>query len=244
MEAPRRRRGINYCVTSDLVCWRDQVYFYLRLSTPCGPPPQVDGFFTLLLGLSSFNTLTAISLTRYVKGCPSPDDYSSLFFLHLLPDDYSSLFFLYLLPTSSMHIYSGLCSSCQVSMVICTAWSPYAGVSMWSAFGFHVPNLTSIFTRLFAKSASFYNPLIYFSLSSKFRTDVGILLPCGRDAKGLVKLRRFKLKGEGQGRVKAPGAERKYNLAGPAPTADSGRASPVNKVFSLERPHPSETRFT
>uniref|UniRef100_A0A3B3YX10 G-protein coupled receptors family 1 profile domain-containing protein n=1 Tax=Poecilia mexicana TaxID=48701 RepID=A0A3B3YX10_9TELE len=52
-------------------------------------------------------------------------------------------------------------------VMICTAfilaWSPYAVVSMWSACGFHVPNLTSIFTRLFAKSASFYNPLIYFA---------------------------------------------------------------------------------
>ncbi|KAI9545539.1 hypothetical protein NQZ68_035420 [Dissostichus eleginoides] len=30
---------------------------------------QVDGFFTLLFGLSSINTLTVISITRYVKGC-------------------------------------------------------------------------------------------------------------------------------------------------------------------------------
>ncbi|CAF93334.1 unnamed protein product, partial [Tetraodon nigroviridis] len=65
--------------------------------------------------------------------------------------------------------------TCEVSTVICTAfilaWSPYAVVSMWSACGFQVPSLTSIFTRLFAKSASFYNPLIYFGLSSKFRRD-------------------------------------------------------------------------
>lgn len=31
--------------------------------------PQVDGFFTLLFGLSSINTLTVISVTRYIKGC-------------------------------------------------------------------------------------------------------------------------------------------------------------------------------
>ncbi|KAK1875921.1 Opsin-5, partial [Dissostichus eleginoides] len=58
----------------------------------------------------------------------------------------------------------------QVSIVICTAfilaWSPYAVVSVCSASGLLVPDLTSIFTRLFAKSASFYNPLIYFGLSS------------------------------------------------------------------------------
>ena len=32
-------------------------------------PLQVDGFFTLLFGLGSINTLTAISITRYIKGC-------------------------------------------------------------------------------------------------------------------------------------------------------------------------------
>uniref|UniRef100_A0A1A7XPG6 G-protein coupled receptors family 1 profile domain-containing protein n=1 Tax=Iconisemion striatum TaxID=60296 RepID=A0A1A7XPG6_9TELE len=30
---------------------------------------QVDGFFTLLFGLSSIYTLTMISITRYIKGC-------------------------------------------------------------------------------------------------------------------------------------------------------------------------------
>lgn len=97
-----------------------------------------------------------------------------------------------------------VCHPSQVSIVICTAfilaWSPYAVVSMWSAWGFHVPNLTSIFTRLFAKSASFYNPLIYFGLSSKFRKDVAVLLPCTRDAKDTVKLRRFKAKADAHGR--------------------------------------------
>ncbi|XP_016374166.1 opsin 6, group member a [Sinocyclocheilus rhinocerous] len=43
-----------------------------------------------------------------------------------------------------------------VSVVICTAfilaWSPYTVVSMWSAWGFHVPSLTSIFTRLFGEA--------------------------------------------------------------------------------------------
>lgn len=84
--------------------------------------------------------------------------------------------------------------------MICTAfilaWSPYAAISMWSAWGFHVPNLTSIFTHLFAKSASFYNPLIYFGLSSKFRKDVAVLLPCTKDAKDTVKLKRFKTKAD------------------------------------------------
>lgn len=72
------------------------------------------------------------------------------------------------------------------------AWSPYAVVSMWSAWGFHVPSTTSIITRLFAKSASFYNPLIYFGMSSKFRNDVSVLLPCLGERREVVRLKRFK----------------------------------------------------
>lgn len=71
------------------------------------------------------------------------------------------------------------------------AWSPYAVVSMWSAWGFHVPSTTSIITRLFAKSASFYNPLIYFGMSSKFRKDVSVLLPCARERREVVRLQHF-----------------------------------------------------
>lgn len=153
----------------------------------------------------------------------------------------------------------------QVSIVICTAfilaWSPYAVVSMWSAWGFHVPNLTSIFTRLFAKSASFYNPLIYFGLSSKFRKDVAILLPCTRDARDTVKLKRFKPKADAHGRPAAGGGarlkvplnrtEKKYSPTPqqpyPLPSPDSGVGSPphtpppVNKeVFYINMPHASD----
>uniref|UniRef100_A0A3Q2T2L9 Opsin 6, group member a n=1 Tax=Fundulus heteroclitus TaxID=8078 RepID=A0A3Q2T2L9_FUNHE len=153
-----------------------------------------------------------------------------------------------------------------VSIVICTAfilaWSPYAVVSMWSACGFHVPNLTSIFTRLFAKSASFYNPLIYFGLSSKFRKDVAVLLPCTQKAKDSVRLKRFRPKGDVPGRHAAGGGARlkvpltrsvkKYspmNQSPPAPppetpppvTPSPGAATPDTKeVFFIHMPHPSE----
>lgn len=141
--------------------------------------------------------------------------------------------------------------------MICTAfilaWSPYAVVSMWSAWGFHVPNLTSIFTRLFAKSASFYNPLIYFGLSSKFRKDVSVLLPCTHDAKDTVRLKRFKTKADAHGRPKPPlnRTERKYspqNQPLPVPGPDCGTGSlprtppPVNKeVLYMDMPPPSDT---
>uniref|UniRef100_A0A493TJ74 G-protein coupled receptors family 1 profile domain-containing protein n=1 Tax=Anas platyrhynchos platyrhynchos TaxID=8840 RepID=A0A493TJ74_ANAPP len=73
----------------------------------------------------------------------------------------------------------------KVSIVICTAfiiaWSPYAVISIWSAYGHPVPNLTSILASLFAKSASFYNPIIYFGMSSKFRRDIFILFHCAKE---------------------------------------------------------------
>ncbi|KAM4664172.1 opsin-5-like [Discoglossus pictus] len=70
----------------------------------------------------------------------------------------------------------------RVSFVICAAfllaWSPYAVISMWSACGFRVPALTSVAATLLAKSASFYNPIIYLGLSPKFRQELRTLL-CG-----------------------------------------------------------------
>ncbi|KAM8921248.1 opsin-5-like [Pelodytes ibericus] len=70
----------------------------------------------------------------------------------------------------------------RVSFVICTAfllaWSPYAVISMWSACGYQVPALTSMVATLLAKSASFYNPIIYLGLSPLFRKQLQALLCC------------------------------------------------------------------
>lgn len=215
---------------------------------------QVDGFLTLLFGLSSINTLTVISLTRFFKGChPNQARYithsstaAALVFIWTFSAFWSAaplfgwgsykdrgygtceidwaaashsplarsyivavMVAQFLVPVLVMlfcyvsiirTVKRGHALSAEgplterqrkmerdvtiVSIVICTAfilaWSPYAVVSLWSACGFAVPNLTSIFTRLFAKSASFYNPLIYFGLNSRFRRDVVLLLPCVR----------------------------------------------------------------
>lgn len=126
---------------------------------------------------------------------------------------------------------------------------------MWSALGFHVPNLTSIFTRLFAKSASFYNPLIYFGLSSKFRKDVVILLPCTHNGKDTVRLKRFKPKADPHGRLASGGGVKlKVSLNQPdkkyspmeATTPDSsgfpfGPSPLANKeVYYINMPRPSE----
>ncbi|XP_017296812.1 opsin-5-like [Kryptolebias marmoratus] len=294
---------------------------------------QVDGFFTLLFGLSSIYTLTVISMTRYIKGChPSRAHYitKTRVFLCLLfiwvmdvfwsgapllgwgsytdrgygtceidwsKASFSSIYrsyiisifiFCFFIPVLIMlFCYVSIINTVKrgnalsadgdltdrqrkmerdvtiVSIVICTAfilaWSPYAVVSMWSTWGFHVPNLTSIFTRLFAKSASFYNPLIYFGLSSKFRKDVGVLLPCTRDAKNSVRLKRFKLKTDGcmaaGGGVRQKGSlnclEKKYlpmNQNPQGTTPDSGRnvslGTPppgTKEVYYMDVPHPPET---
>ncbi|KAK3562141.1 hypothetical protein QTP86_030140 [Hemibagrus guttatus] len=234
---------------------------------------QVDGFFTLLFGLGSITTLSAISVTRYIKGCyPSKAHcitnttvgmsilfiWISAVFWSTAPlvgwgsytdrgygtceidwakANYSTiqksyiitiLILCFFIPVLIMlFCYVSIINTVKrgnamsadgdltdrqrkierdvtiVSIVVCTAfilaWSPYAVVSIWSACGFHVPSLTSIFTRLFAKSASFYNPLIYFGLSSKFRKDVAVLLPCTQHRSDAVKLKHYthmKAKGE------------------------------------------------
>ncbi|KAM9314745.1 opsin 6, group member a [Pholidichthys leucotaenia] len=295
---------------------------------------EIDGFFTLLFGLSSIYTLTVVSITRYIKGChPSrarhinrmsvftcliliwitagfwsgvpllgwgsytdrgygtceidwaKASYSSVYRSYII----SIFIFCFFIPVLVMlFCYISIINTVKrgnalmaegdltdrqrkierdvtiVSIVICTAfilaWSPYAVVSMWSAFGFHVPNLTSIFTRLFAKSASFYNPLIYFGLSSKFRKDVAVLLPCTGDAKDSVKLKRFKTKADAQARssggvgarlkVSLNRPEKKYSLVNqPHEAPDSGVGSPQStppppvsrEIFCIEMPHPSET---
>ncbi|XP_055014502.1 opsin-5-like [Boleophthalmus pectinirostris] len=217
---------------------------------------QVDGFLTLVFGLSSINTLTLISVNRYLKGCDPHRAWFvsrsstcvalvlvwsvSVFWsgaplfgwgsyrdrgygtcevdwaqaaVSVLARSYIwalvvtqffvpvlVMIFCYVSIIRTVKRGHALSSERDelsdrqrkmerdvtiVSIVICTAfilaWSPYAVVSLWSACGFAVPNLTSIFTRLFAKSASFYNPLIYFGLNSKFRRDVFVLLPCARN---------------------------------------------------------------
>ncbi|XP_030628170.1 opsin-5-like [Chanos chanos] len=227
---------------------------------------QVDGFFTLLFGLASINTLTVISVTRYIKGCHphkayciskstiavsltfiwiaalfwsvapllgwgsytdrgygtcevdwSKATYSTIyksyvisiliscFFIPVLIMLFSYVSIINTVKSSNAMSADGYLTDQQrkverdvtrVSIVVCTAfilaWSPYAVVSMWSAWGFHVPSITSIFTRLFAKSASFYNPIIYFGMSSKFRRDVRVLLPCKPEDEDLVRLKNFK----------------------------------------------------
>ncbi|XP_053545747.1 opsin-5-like [Bombina bombina] len=213
---------------------------------------KVDGFLILLFGLISINTLTAISLLRYIKGCRPHQAQSvnkqsvavALVFIWISSIVWSGspvlgwgsfterkygtceidwaqatssisykLYVIgvflsgFFIPVSIMvFCYVSIIRTVQeshrnsqggevsqrqlamerditrVSFVICTAfllaWSPYAVISMWSACGFQVPAITSVAATLLAKSASFYNPIIYLGLSPKFRADMRTLLCC------------------------------------------------------------------
>ncbi|XP_027754677.1 opsin-5-like [Empidonax traillii] len=262
---------------------------------------QVDGFLTLLFGLASINTLTVISVTRYIKGCHPERGHcisnSSMtvslvliwvaaFFWSAAPllgwgsytdrmygtceidwakANFSTIYKSYIisificcffLPVTVMvfsyvsiintvklsHALTGLGDPTdrqrrierdvtRVSIVICTAfiiaWSPYAVISIWSAYGHSVPNLTSILASLFAKSASFYNPIIYFGMSSKFRRDIFVLFHCAKEVKDPVKLKHFKNLKQKQPQLEKK--EEKYAAEmHPAPSPDSGVGSPTN----------------
>lgn len=133
------------------------------------------------------------------------------------------------------------------------AWSPYAIVSMWSAWGFHVPSTTSIVTRLFSKSASFYNPLIYFGMSSRFRKEVSLLFPCtteGREVVHLQHFRNIKPKAENLAQdtsLPAQRPETKYlegEMNRSNADSDSGVNSPPEtppEIFRIDVPSHTET---
>ncbi|KAG7455187.1 hypothetical protein MATL_G00253900 [Megalops atlanticus] len=63
----------------------------------------------------------------------------------------------------------------KLSVAVCigffAAWSPYAVVSMWAAFGHieNIPPLAFALPAMFAKSSTLYNPIIYLMLRPYFR---------------------------------------------------------------------------
>lgn len=73
----------------------------------------------------------------------------------------------------------------QLSIAVCigffSAWSPYAVVSMWAAFGHpeSIPPLAFAVPAMFAKSSTIYNPLVYMLLRPNFRKvmcrDLGVM---------------------------------------------------------------------
>ncbi|KAK6491968.1 opsin 7 [Huso huso] len=66
----------------------------------------------------------------------------------------------------------------KISVAVCigffTAWTPYAVVAMWAAFGCmdNIPPIAFAVPAVFAKSSTLYNPLIYLLLKPNFRNVV------------------------------------------------------------------------
>lgn len=66
----------------------------------------------------------------------------------------------------------------QLSVAVCigflTAWSPYAVVSMWAAFGnsTEVPPMAFALAAIFAKSSTIYNPVVYLAFKPNFRKSL------------------------------------------------------------------------
>uniref|UniRef100_A0A8C6T8B8 Opsin 7, group member b n=1 Tax=Neogobius melanostomus TaxID=47308 RepID=A0A8C6T8B8_9GOBI len=66
----------------------------------------------------------------------------------------------------------------QLSVAVCigflTAWSPYAVVSMWAAFGnpATVPPMAFALAAIFAKSSTLYNPIVYLLFKPNFRKSL------------------------------------------------------------------------
>lgn len=63
-------------------------------------------------------------------------------------------------------------------MAVCigflSAWSPYAVVAMWAAFGepSQVPPLAFALAAIFAKSSTIYNPVVYLLFKPNFRKSL------------------------------------------------------------------------
>ncbi|KAM3871868.1 opsin 7, group member b [Diretmus argenteus] len=66
----------------------------------------------------------------------------------------------------------------KLSVAVCigflTAWSPYAIVSMWAAFGnpSSVPPMAFALAAIFAKSSTLYNPIVYLLFKPNFRKSL------------------------------------------------------------------------
>ncbi|KAJ3586254.1 hypothetical protein NHX12_012654 [Muraenolepis orangiensis] len=66
----------------------------------------------------------------------------------------------------------------KLSVAVCigflSAWTPYAIVSMWAAFGQpeNVPPMAFALAAMFAKSSTLYNPIVYLAFKPNFRRSL------------------------------------------------------------------------
>uniref|UniRef100_A0A6I8S7I6 G-protein coupled receptors family 1 profile domain-containing protein n=1 Tax=Xenopus tropicalis TaxID=8364 RepID=A0A6I8S7I6_XENTR len=75
----------------------------------------------------------------------------------------------------------------KLSIAVCigffTAWSPYAVIAMWAAFGSIdiIPPLVFAVPAVFAKSSTIYNPIIYLFLKPNFRNILAKYFPAAQE---------------------------------------------------------------
>ncbi|CAJ1072374.1 opsin 7%2C group member a [Xyrichtys novacula] len=138
---------------------------------------SIYAFCGMLFGICSLTTLTLLSVVCFVKVC---------FPLYgiLLTVNASRKNMEQHAPRQT-HISSIQAIITKLSVAVCigffAAWSPYAVVSMWAAFG-HIENIHPVafaMPAMFAKSSTIYNPIIYLMLRPNFRMvmrrDLGTL---------------------------------------------------------------------
>ncbi|CAB1326354.1 unnamed protein product [Coregonus sp. 'balchen'] len=96
--------------------------------------------------------------------------------LHPVARSYTAVLFVlcYIVPCCVIVVsYTGILMTLSVAVCIgfFAAWSPYAVVSMWAAFGHmeNIPPLAFAVPAMFAKSSTIYNPIICLLLRPNFR---------------------------------------------------------------------------
>ncbi|KAK2822467.1 hypothetical protein Q5P01_022532 [Channa striata] len=112
---------------------------------------------------SSFGALSLFGNSLLLYACYKkrhrlkPAEY---FIINLAVSDLGLTLFLYPLAVTSSFYHSFF-----------AAWSPYAVVSMWAAFGHidNIPPLAFAVPAMFAKSSTIYNPIIYLILRPNIR---------------------------------------------------------------------------
>lgn len=76
----------------------------------------------------------------------------------------------------------------NITGVYLFAWTPYALVAFWVAFGFGtLPPIASTIPAMFAKSASIWNPMIYVFTNKQFRRAFYEKIPCAGLKSKLIK---------------------------------------------------------
>uniref|UniRef100_A0A087XFT9 Opsin 7, group member c n=1 Tax=Poecilia formosa TaxID=48698 RepID=A0A087XFT9_POEFO len=148
---------------------------------------QLYAMCGVLFGLCSLTNLTALSLVCCLKVC-----FPTYVFCYALPCTIIFLSYSFILltvrgsrqavqqhvspQTKTTNAHALIVKrSPQLSIAVCIgflgAWTPYAVVAMWAAFGdaTAVPPVAFALAAVFAKSSTIYNPMVYLLCKPNFR---------------------------------------------------------------------------